>query len=392
MAGYASSPVPPDTTLLLTGATGLIGGELLPRLLADRPGSEIVCLVRAEDRADLERRRRALLEWGGIDGADADRIVAVAGDVCAPDLGLGDAREALTERVGEVFHAAASTRFDLTLPEARATNVAGTAHVGAFAREAARRGGLRRLHHVSTAYLGKVDESGKRVFRNPYEQTKWESEQELARLGDAIPITSYRPSMVVGDSRTGRTPHFRVLYEPMKWVVSGRATVIPCRPEMRVDIVPVDYVCDVITALARLDESAGRSYPVTAGEHATSVAEIIELSLAAGNAWMKKYGQPPIEPPQIISPAEIERATGAERERLEGLFKVVTQVLRAYVPYMLEEELFDDAETRAALGPAAPRFPRLSEYLATLVHYAGDHTFNDPELARLAAEAGLELE
>ena len=384
--------MPPDSTLLLTGATGLVGGELLPRLLADRPGSEIVCLVRAPNAEQLEQRRRALLEWGGIGGADADRVVTVAGDVDKPDLGLGHAREALSERVGEVFHAAASTRFDLTLREARATNVAGTGHVIAFAREASRRGGLRRFHHVSTAYLGKLDAAGEREFRNPYEQTKWESEQELVRVADVLPITRYRPSMVVGDSQTGRTPHFRVLYEPMKWVVSGRTTLLPCRPEMKVDVVPIDYVCDAITALARLDESAGRSYPITAGpERAISIAEIIELSLAAGNAWMTRHGQPPVDPPTIVSPDAIEDATGDERERLEKLFAVVTQVLRAYVPYMLEEELFDDSETRAALGDAGPRCPRLSEYIATLVDYAGDHTFNDPELARRAVEAGLTL-
>ncbi len=210
--------------VLLTGATGFIGGELVPRLLRRDDAPTVYCLVRARDAEQLEARRRALLAWSAIDATAADRVVAIAGDVTRERLGLGDAYDRLAERVHEIYHAAASTKFDLALEDARAVNCDGAAHVLAFALAARDAGGLRRVHHVSTAYVagrcaGVISEAevpDRPNFRNTYEQTKWESEQILDPARAEVAITRYRPSIVVGDSHTGRTLHFRVLYDPMR--------------------------------------------------------------------------------------------------------------------------------------------------------------------------------
>jgi long-chain acyl-CoA synthetase len=300
-----------DGAILLTGATGFLGGELLARLLSSRPGARMHCLVRARDEAHLEQRRRELLTWAGIADADAPRVVAVAGALEQPDLGLGVAYPELAERVTEVFHTAASTRLDLPLDEARRLNTRGAEHVLQFARAAQRTGGLQRLHHVSTAFVLARPGAEPGRFRNSYEQSKWEAEQTLERAQSELAITCYRPSIVMGDSRSGRTPHFRVLYEPIRWVYTGQTKLLPVRPDLRVDVVPVDYVCDAILELAGREDGAGKTYPLTAGpDRAISVAEMIDLAVKAGNAYHAEIGLGPTPEPEIVSPEILERTSG----------------------------------------------------------------------------------
>src|SRR5688572_19337090 len=155
--GFPSIPEWMSTTLI-TGATGNLGAEILARLHAERPG-EVVAIVRASDDAAAQAR----LAEAGCGGARA-----IAGDIEAPLLGLSPAaHEALAADLGEVFHVAASTKFDLPLEAARRTNVEGTANVLALAARA-RRAGFRRFHHVSTAYVAGAT--------NTYERTKAEGE------------------------------------------------------------------------------------------------------------------------------------------------------------------------------------------------------------------------
>ncbi len=112
--------------LLLTGATGFLGTELLARYLqrSDRP---IYAIVRAADDNHAQRRLRATLtDAFGSAEPFADRVRAVAGDMTKPGLGLDPPtlRE-LAENVDEIVHGAAAVSFDLDLEQARAINVQG---------------------------------------------------------------------------------------------------------------------------------------------------------------------------------------------------------------------------------------------------------------------------
>lgn len=357
-------------SMLLTGATGFVGGELLPRLLAARPDAHVVCLMRAR-KGSVEERRRQVLEWAGVSPEDSERVVAVEGSLVDDDLGLGEGREKLAQDVDEIFHSAASTRFDLPLEDAREVNCRGLARLLAFAREAHERGGLRRLHHVSTAYAegraGRADDDGGR-FRNHYEQSKWEGEQLLH--DSELPTTCYRPSIIVGDSQTGRTRHFRVLYDPIKWVYLGGIKALPCRPEVRLDVVPVDYVCDALMAIAAREDSVGQTYRLTAGERASiSIEEFAKLTVLHGNEWQAEVGEELTPMPALISPEQLEHATGDERKGLEAVFAAADQVAKDHLPYMLEEQLFPSPETDAALAGTDIFCPPLREYMRTVVRY-----------------------
>jgi len=372
-------------SVLITGATGFIGGDLLARLVRREPGLRAYCLIRAASAEQLEARRRTLIAHAGLDGSDGERVVALAGDIVQPDLGLGDALLDVAERVTEIYHVAASTKFDLGLDDARAINRNGAAHVLAFAERAAERGGLRRLHHVSTAYVaggreGVLDEdafSAPASFRNTYEQTKWESEQLLAPETARVPITSYRPSIVVGDSRSGRTLHFRVLYDPMRWVYSGKIAILPCRPQTRLDVVPVDYVCDALLAIGERADSEGQAFNLTAGPAgALSIAEIVEIAVAEANRHHAEIGAEPVIAPTIISPDHAEAGTAEERENAEKLFELGRAVMGSHVPYMLTEQLFDAPRTAAALHGSGISCPPLREYLGRIVRWGVERGFS----------------
>ncbi|HTO68569.1 MAG TPA: SDR family oxidoreductase [Myxococcota bacterium] len=363
-----------DGAILLTGATGFVGGELLPRLLAAAPGRTVYCLVRARDAAHLERRAVALLADAEVPAPEAARVRVLAGDVRSPDLGLGGAaRAGLAGAVRAVVHAAASTRFDLELDEARRSNVAGTRNALAFARDAGAH-----FHHVSTAFvvgdrsgvLGSAEPLGPPpAFHNSYEESKWEAEQLVREAARELRTTVYRPSIIVGDSQTGRTRHFRVLYDPFKWVIYGKTSLLPCRPDVRVDVVPVDFVCDAIVALGARTDAAGATWLLSAGPTgALSIAEILARAEPIVNGWLAAHGQPAVPVPRIVSPDQ------AAPEQAD-LFALGAAVMRTHVPYMMSELLFDARDTERALAGTGVACPPLGAYLPALLEYALERRF-----------------
>ena len=141
-------------------------------------------------------------------------------DLTLPGLGLRRrAREALAGQVSEIVHGAASVSFVLPLDDARAINVDGTRRMLEFAELARERGGLNRYGRDSTAYVcgnhtGRFTEHDldmRQGFHNSYEQSKFEAEK-LVRAHTDLPWTILRPSIVVGDRRSGSTSAFNVLY------------------------------------------------------------------------------------------------------------------------------------------------------------------------------------
>ncbi len=154
-----------------------------------------------------------------------------------PGLGLSEAtRDRLTASIGAVVHCAASVSFTLELEDARRINVEGTREIMQLAREAQDYGVLDRVVHVSTAYVagerdGRARERQGDIgqdFRNTYERTKLEAEQVVHDSG--LPAAIVRPSVIVGDSKTGWTPCFNVIYWPLAGVRPRPVRPDPRRP------------------------------------------------------------------------------------------------------------------------------------------------------------------
>jgi thioester reductase-like protein len=129
------------------------------------------------------------------------------------------------------------------------------------------------LEYISTAYVAGTapGESAEETlqsgqsFANTYEQSKFEAEQLVrSRMAD-IPCAIYRPSIIVGDSRTGFTPHFKTLYFPLRLAAKRIVSFFPCNAKAQLDVVPVDYVTDAVAALAGRSDSTGETFHLTAG-------------------------------------------------------------------------------------------------------------------------------
>ena len=368
--------LPPPTSartrgdVLVTGATGFLGMELMARLLQDR-NRRVWALVRASSQAEAETRVRATLASLVRDPeAVAGRVVPVAGDITRDGLSLEPrVRDELAEAVDEVIHSAASVSFSLPLEQARAVNVEGTRRMLELALLASARGdGLRRFAHVSTAYVagthrgsfGEEDFAGGQGFNNSYERSKWEAEGLVRRFAGLLPVQVFRPSIVVGDERSGWTASFNVIYSPLRAYARGALPAIPARRSAPVDAVPVDYVARSILALA--DAGAGRTWQLAAATRANTVGELIDL---AGEL----LGQPRARalPPALykaaVHPLLMRRAGPAQRRWLERG--------EVFFPYFATGARFDTSATRAALEEAGVGpVPPLVSYLDRLLDFA----------------------
>ena len=264
-----------ESGVLLTGATGFVGMELLARYL-ERTDRRVYALVRgADDHAVAARVARTLRSLFGANHPYGDRVIPVRGDLTRPGIDIEES-DVLAGRVSEIVHGAASVSFELGLEASRKINVEGTRRVLEFAERCQARGGLRRLSYVSTAYVagehaGRFGEEELDVgqgFRNTYERSKFEAEQLLCGWRARLPVTVLRPSIIVGERDSGWTASFNVLYWPLRAFARGMYPALPARRDAPVDVVSVDYVADAIFALSQAPEAEGMTYHLTAGEAA----------------------------------------------------------------------------------------------------------------------------
>ena len=183
----------------MTGASGFLGRNLLDRML--KTDSEMFYILVRSDRAQQSIREK--IKW-----ADPERVKYVQGDLSRPYCGLSvKDQNLLSGKIEEVWHLAASTAFDESKrAEIFSTNSIGTDNllsaVSSFSK-------LEKLFYISTAYVCgeegvNVPEeqlSEKRKFRNPYEESKLNAENKVRT--SKIPFTIIRPSILMGDSKTG---------------------------------------------------------------------------------------------------------------------------------------------------------------------------------------------
>lgn len=359
--------------VFLTGATGFLGMEVLARLL-ERGDRDVIALVRAADSAAATERLHGIMAKLWEDPAPYfDRVRAIAGDVTAPGLGMDTAeRAAAAEEVTAVMHCAASISFDLPLEEARLINVEGTREIIGFAREAKSCGRLDRFVHVSTAYVAGITKGTFRErqldagqeFRNTYEQTKWEAEHVVNEASDLDPVIA-RPSIVMGESGSGWTPAFNVLYWPIRAFSRGMFKEVPARPEALVDVVPVDYVADALVFLLE-DTSSSGVVNLVSGQEACSVDDLVGMTSAA-------FGR---ERPAVVAPGSTGTGSAAADDHAQ-----------VYFPYFDMDMVFDDSRARSLLGPAGIKCPHLTDYFPRLIEYAQQTRWGKAPQTREAAAA-----
>src|SRR6185503_9466239 len=97
-----------------------------------------------------------------------------------------------------------------------------------------------------------------------------------------LPVSVFRLSMVVGDSRTGHTSAFNVMYWPLKMLSRGVFWIVPADPTGVVDIVPVDFVADAVEALSADPARRGRGFHIAAGpDRCCTIGEFLDIASEA---------------------------------------------------------------------------------------------------------------
>lgn len=353
-------------TVLLTGATGFLGMELLVRLL-ERTDHDVIVLVRTGERATPDERMAEVYAqlYEQVPTAFVDRVTAFAGDISAGRLGLsGEDRDEILQRATGVVHCAASTAFDLPMAAAMDTNASGTARILSLGLELAELGRLRRIVHVSTAYVSgshagvflERDLGLGQRFRNSYEASKARAEWIVRCSPLDLPLVVARPSIVVGDSRCGWTPAFNVIYWPLRAFCRGLIDTIPASPDGILDIVPIDYVADGILALYERDDVGGTVHLVAADSAITN-AELAELASHRFD----------LAPPTFAAD-EAPRFPDAA----------------TYLPYFHVEASFDDRRAREILVAEGIHAPSIDQYFSAIVGYAEEARWGKRPLIREA--------
>jgi thioester reductase-like protein len=360
-------------TTLFTGYPGFIGRRLVHRMLEEPRRGRLVLLVQP---AQAEAARAELTRH------DAGQVEVWEGDVSAMHLGLSGAEwKSLLRDVSTIWHLAGASRLDSGTDVARRVNVEGTRNVLELARAAPI---APRLHHFSSAFVagdrrGVVMEDelmlGQR-FRSPYEQSKARAEELVRRATGEVPITIYRPGIVVGDSRTGEIDRFEgPYYLAILLVTSPLAVPLPLPGDggAPLNVVPVDFVVDAALAIARNPASVGMTVHLV-DPAPMSARRVYEMIAERAHRRLPRVSLPHKVVEAILSLPLLERFSRQQRAAIESVNQLVF-----YSPMNL----------LALLDGTGVHCPPITSYLDRLIDFVRDHFETREATTRQADEDPL---
>jgi thioester reductase-like protein len=351
-----------SSNVLVTGATGLIGGEIV-RCLGRRGLGRVCALVRPSADCDahgrfLERMRRSgeteqeVLSWG---------VDVVPGDIRQPfwDLPPDDLRR-VTENVDVILHCAADTSF-LCQKNVSQTNVAGTSYLIELAQHCRKRP---LIAYMSTAtnggkyasHLCLSEDDGckpENEHYNEYTRSKAVAETMLRQSG--LPVLTLRPTIVFSAGLPDADFAQHILwFVPLARVFN----CIPLDPASRLDLVPVSYVTDATIDLLRKPDRKYDCYHLSAGEHCC--ARIGELNDFVNRFYRRK------RPLQLVTPdawtKELYRTHVSSPRQRKVFFG-----LRYYLPFLNMDVVYDNGRLQEELGDQSPRITPMKEYMGDLL-------------------------
>jgi nucleoside-diphosphate-sugar epimerase len=290
-------------TVLLTGASGVVGRALLQRL----GDFDVVCLVHRSP-------------------VSGPHVTTALGDIAKPMLGLAEQAYAeLAAKVDAVIHCAAITDFSRADGSLEATNVAGTEYVAAFAAAADAV-----LYHVSTAFVGATADGDRGRTAIGYASSKSAAE-EVVR-SSCIPHVILRPSVVIGDSVTGETAAFQGLHQVVAGMFAGLVPMIPFNPRWPIDFVPADVVADAIACVAENRVSEGEFW-ISAGDKALRLDEGVAVVVEFARALGVNIDTPRFVPPdmfdRLIGPVFLDALPARIRRNVVRMLEFFTTYLQS---------------------------------------------------------------
>ncbi len=248
--------------ILITGFPSFVARKLVATIIENEPEATLRLVVRPDYIDEADRQLRDM-------EAPRDRIHLLSGDVVALDLGLsGREYLELVARVTDIYHIASIWFLGVERSEAFEVNVAGAQNVLDTAYEMQN---LVRLNHFSTAFVA-GDRTGVIMedelaqgqnFRNAYEESKFEAERAMREAMHHLPISIFRPSIIVGDSHTGEIDRMAGPYYLINAIVNMPSILpipLPGKGDKPLNLVPIDFVCEAMHRISLRDDTASRTF------------------------------------------------------------------------------------------------------------------------------------
>lgn len=360
--------------IFLTGSTGYIGAHIAANLLEGYRDS-LNLLIRAKDQHEAEVRLwQALqlhLDFPRFHNHLHTRVKIFLGDLTGHRFGLSDSDyERLVYTTDSVIHCAASLNRK-SEKSCLNVNLRGTLEVVQMAMRARIHHGLRRFSHVSTVAVAghRQDEvvaedksiDWGRSDYDPYARTKKFCEHMIRQLLPDTPKTIFRPSIVLGDSRYPQTTQFDMV---KAFVFLAERSVLPFRPNDKIDIVNVDFVADAIATLHQKAEPQYDTYHLSSGTDSQTFRELTKALAAARN----KNG--PIFMPSLAKPFN---GTVNWLSNRKGKLGYGGSLMKVFMPYLLWNTVFDNARVTTELNRKPVPF---SQYSFPLLKFSRESNFS----------------
>jgi nucleoside-diphosphate-sugar epimerase len=215
-----------------------------------------------------------------------------------------------------IVHSGALVQWGQPWDRYQAVNVGGTARIVELARTS---GAV--VYYLSTAMVlaGQLDTLQLLRTDNilvPYVRSKLLAEKLIRDSG--VPWTVFRPSTLVGDSRTGASAAPQIVQQVAEWFCCGRAPYLPIHPDTRIDLVPLDVTA---IAVARAVEAGdlGRAYWLCYGEAAMTPAELQNILVEHARQSGQAINAVPIVDPSGELPMPLAELPAASRAFLKVL-------------------------------------------------------------------------
>jgi len=362
--------------IFLTGSTGYIGAHVAANLLSQHDAT-LNLLVRARDPREAELRLWEALQlhlpFPTFYEYLQAKIRIFRGDLTAPQFGLEPAEyDRLVHTTDSVVHCAASLNRK-SEKSCLNVNLRGTLEVIQLARHSQYYHGLRRFSNVSTvAVAGKrsheiVTEDRaiewERSDYDPYARTKKFCEHMVRELLPEVPLTIFRPSIVLGDSRYGETTQFDMV---RSFVFLAGLPVLPFRPHDKIDIVNVDFVAGAIADLHIKENPAHDTYHLSSGNDSQTFQELTKALAKEQNT------RPPIFLPIVEGPFSSGVNLLANRKGQSGHG---ASLMKVFLPYLTWNTVFDNTRVTTELARKPVPF---SQYSFPLLRFSRQNNFTYP--------------
>ncbi len=341
----------------MTGFPGFIAKRLVKRLA--KHDTQFFLLVQ---KNFIEKAMRDVEEINQKTGTPLENFALIEGDITLENLGISqDDLEILRRETTDVYHLAAV--YDLAVEKDLAfqVNVEGTRKVNEFVKTVPN---LRRYNYISTCYV-----SGNRTgviyetelehaagFRNFYEETKYLAEREVEQLKGELPVAIFRPSVVVGDSQTGETVKYDGIYYLINYLKMSPSLlrfVNVGNKDVKLNLVPVDFVVEGIAALAKDEKAIGKTIaladpnPLTTEELFDAIAEVMTKKKSV------------IKPPPSL----------VEKTLMLPFSPVMSGLPHSGVPYFFVQQTYDTSTGGELLAAHDITCPNFKSYVGNLLKF-----------------------